>query len=79
VMARVDGPVEWRASRVGDAIEDAAPRRNGAAISIARCCELLGDDGCALSDEEIDLVRRCADARAHILVEMFLQTSPSGG
>ena len=46
---------------------------NGAAISIARCRDLLGDEGCALSDEEIELVRRRADAMAHILVDIFLQ------
>jgi hypothetical protein len=69
-----------RASKADDAIEDAnASRRNASAISIARCRELLGNDGCALSDEEMELVRRRADAMAHILVQIFLQSSPSRG
>jgi hypothetical protein len=50
-----------------------------AGISIARCRELLGDDGCALSDEEIELLRRRADAMAHILVEIFVQSLPPRG
>lgn len=40
--------------------------------TIARCRELLGDEACGLSDEEIDRVRRHADAVAHMIVEMFL-------
>ena len=47
------------------------------AISIEHCRVLLGDDGCALSDEEIELVRRRADAMAHILVDIFLQNFPT--
>ena len=40
--------------------------------AIARCRELLGDEADGLSDEEIDRVRRHADAFAHVIVEMFL-------
>ena len=40
--------------------------------TIARCRELLGDEVDGLSDEEIDRVRRHADAVAHVIVEMFL-------
>jgi len=40
--------------------------------TIARCRELLGDEADGLSDEEIDRVRRHADAVAHAIVEMFL-------
>ena len=43
------------------------------AISIARCRELLGDEAAGLSDHELDLIRRHADAMAHIIVEMFLE------
>lgn len=42
-------------------------------ISIARCRELLGDEAEGLSDHEVDLIRRHADAMAHIIVEMFLE------
>jgi hypothetical protein len=45
------------------------------AISIARCRELLGDDADGLSDHEVDLIRQHADAMAHIIVEMFLESS----
>ena len=43
------------------------------AISIARCRELLGDEADGLSDHEVDLIRRRADAMAHIIVEIFLE------
>ena len=43
-------------------------------ISIACCRELLGDEADGLSDHEIDLIRRHADAMAHIIVEMFLES-----
>ena len=43
------------------------------AISIARCRELLGDEADGLSDHEVDLIRRHADAMAHIIAEMFLE------
>ncbi len=39
----------------------------------ARCRELLGDEAEGLSDEEIDHIRRHADAVAHVIVEMFLE------
>jgi hypothetical protein len=43
------------------------------ADTIARCRDLLGDDADGLSDEEIDRIRRHADALAHVIVEMFLE------
>ena len=43
-------------------------------ISITRCRELLGDEA-DLSDQEIDLMRRHADAMAHVLVEIFFDNS----
>lgn len=36
------------------------------ASTIARCRELLGDDADGLSDQEIDQIRRHADAVAHV-------------
>ena len=41
--------------------------------SIARVRELLGDEAVGLSDEEVDRIRRHADAMAHVLIEMFLE------
>jgi hypothetical protein len=43
-------------------------------ISITRCRELLGAEAEGLSDQEVDLIRRHADAMAHVLVELFLDT-----
>jgi hypothetical protein len=39
----------------------------------ARCRELLGDEAEGLSDEEIDHIRRHADAVAHVIVAVFLE------
>jgi hypothetical protein len=39
----------------------------------ARCRALLGDDADGLSDQEVDRIRRHADAVAHVIVEMFLE------
>jgi hypothetical protein len=43
------------------------------ADTIARCRELLSDEADGLSDEEMDLIRRPADAVALVIVEMFLE------
>ena len=43
-------------------------------ISIERCRELLGDEGDALSDQEIALIRRHAETMAYIVVEMYLES-----
>lgn len=43
------------------------------ATSIARCRELLGDEADGLSDHEVDLIRRHADAMAHIIIDMCLE------
>ncbi len=42
-------------------------------IAIARSRELLGDEVLALSDEEVDAIRRHAETMAHILVEMYVE------
>jgi hypothetical protein len=68
-MARLSDP----ASNADDAKDGHPAASHGTAISIARCRDLLGDEGCALSDEEIELIRRRAEAMAHILVDIFLQ------
>jgi hypothetical protein len=44
-------------------------------ISITRCRELLRDEAEGLSDQEIDLMRRHADTMAHVLIEIFLDSS----
>ena len=44
-------------------------------ISITRCRELLGDEADGLSDQEVDLIPRHADAMAHVLVEIFFDNS----
>lgn len=41
--------------------------------TIAQCRELLGEEAEGLSDEEIDHIRRHADAVAHVIVEMFFE------
>jgi hypothetical protein len=43
-------------------------------ISIARCRDLLSDEAESLSDREVDPIRHHADAMAHVLVEMFLES-----
>ena len=46
-------------------------------ISIARWRELLGDEGDALSDQNVDLIRQHADALGRVLVEIFLENRPT--
>ena len=41
-------------------------------ISIERCRELLGDEAIDLCDDEIDRIRRCADAVAQAVIDLFL-------
>jgi hypothetical protein len=41
-------------------------------MSVDRCRELLGDEAIDLCDEEIERIRRCADAVAQAVMEMFL-------
>jgi len=42
-------------------------------ISIVRCRELLGHDADALSDDEILVVARHAEALAHVVIALALQ------
>jgi hypothetical protein len=41
-------------------------------ISMERCRELLGEEAIDLRDDEVDRIRRCADALAQAVIEMFL-------
>lgn len=47
-------------------------------VSIARYRELLGDEAGDLSDEEVEKIRRHAQAMAHTLIEVFLQQQDHG-
>jgi hypothetical protein len=42
------------------------------AIPIARCRELLGEEAEGLADDEVDEIRRHAQAMAHLVVEIAL-------
>ena len=44
-------------------------------ISIMRCRELLGEEAEGLSDQGVALMRRHAEAMAHVLVEIFIDSS----
>jgi hypothetical protein len=46
-------------------------------IPIARCREILGDEAIALSDAEVDQIRRQADAMAHVIIDVFLEQRAS--
>lgn len=46
-------------------------------LSIAECRDLLGDEGHALSDEEIDALRQNAETMAHVLIGIFLESRSS--
>jgi hypothetical protein len=48
-------------------------------ISLARCCELLGAEAEDLSDDQVDLIRRHADAVAQVVVDAFLNNRPTDG
>jgi hypothetical protein len=40
-------------------------------ISIARCRELLGDDGRGMTDADIEAIRHHAQAMAHVLIDAY--------
>jgi hypothetical protein len=56
-------------------VEHADPRPEP--ISLARCRELLGDEAEMMTDDDIEDIRRHAETIAHIVVEMYLEQSPS--
>lgn len=41
-------------------------------ILIGRCREVLGGEAIDLRDDEVDRIRRCADAVAQAVIEIFL-------
>jgi len=43
-------------------------------LSIAECRDLLGEEGRAMSDDEIEALRDSAETMAHLLIEIFLET-----
>ncbi len=46
-------------------------------ISIARCREILGAEANALSDAEIEVIRRHADLLAHVVIGLFVSERSS--
>jgi hypothetical protein len=49
-------------------------------VAIARCRELLGDEARDLSDEDVEAIRRHAQAMAHALIDAFREMhSPARG
>jgi hypothetical protein len=62
-------------------MDDTPDRREDVseARTIARCRELLGDDADGMSDQEVEQIRRHADAVAHVIVEMFLEQRNAQG
>jgi hypothetical protein len=62
-----------------DARPSGVPQSPNRVIPLAKCRELLGDEAAALSDEDLDRVRRHAAAMAHVLVLAFLEDSSGGG
>jgi hypothetical protein len=53
--------------------------RSPVLIPPSRCREFLGSEAAGLSDAEIDLVRRHADALARVIVDTFIENHPGGG
>ena len=60
-------------ARQGDAHQSAE-----GVLPLARCRELLGDEAAGVSDEELDRVRRHADALAHVLIEIAVDRHSQG-
>ena len=48
-------------------------------ISIARCREQLGDEADTLTDQDVELIRRHAEAIAQVVVEMFVESRRTPG
>jgi hypothetical protein len=46
---------------------------NSEPMSIARCREILGDEATELSDDEVDQIRRHAEAMAHVIIDVYLE------
>ncbi len=52
-----------------EVVEQAEPRPEP--ISIARCRKLLGEDADSMTDQDVDDIRRHAEAMASIVVEIY--------
>ena len=46
---------------------------NSEPMSIERCREILSDEANELSDDDVDQMRRHADAMAHAIIEIYLE------
>ena len=53
-------------------------RQSEGVLPLSRCRELLGDEAAGVSDEELDRVRRHADALAHVLIEIAVDRHSQG-
>jgi len=62
-----------------DARPRGVPQSPDRVIPLAKCRELLGDEAAALSDEDLDRVRRHVAAMAHVLVLAFLEDNSGVG
>jgi len=47
-------------------------------LPLSICRELLGDEAAGVSDEELDRMRRHADALAHVLIEIAVDRYSQG-
>jgi hypothetical protein len=69
VMARLDDPLECRASRQDEDVDRASGSESG--ISIARCRELLGDEAAPMTDHDITEIRRHAETMARLVIDVY--------
>jgi hypothetical protein len=53
-------------------------RSSRSRIPLDLCRELLAGEAESLSDEEVELIRRHADAMAHLLIEIAVQGQSEG-
>jgi hypothetical protein len=61
-----------------EARQDDVRQSSEGVLPLARCRELLGDEAAGVSDEELDRVRRHADALAHALIEIAVDRHSQG-
>ena len=74
-MARDRSAPSRRAGYVmdGSTMDDLVERNDARdLLPLQRCRLLLGDEAIGLTDDDIDAIRRHAQAMAHTLVEVFL-------
>jgi hypothetical protein len=61
-----------------EARQDDVRQSSESVLPLSRCRELLGDEAAGVSDEELDRVRRHADALAHALIEIAVERQSQG-